>query len=48
MIMPPGKHLLLPANPLFIWGSLVAALLGNMLLTMSGMGRAAWVLTCWH
>jgi rod shape-determining protein MreD len=43
MIMPPGKHLLLPANPFFVWGSLVMAILGNMLLNMGGMGRAAWV-----
>lgn len=43
MIMPPGKQLLLPANPLFIWGSLVFALLGNMLLNMGGLGRAPWV-----
>lgn len=42
MIMPPGQQLLLPANPWFIWGSLVAALLGNMLLHIGGLGRAAW------
>ena len=29
MIMRPGHQLLLPASPLFIWGSLVAALLLN-------------------
>ena len=31
MIMRSGQQLLLPANPLFIWGSLIAALLLNML-----------------
>ena len=39
MIMPRGQPLLLPANPLFIWGSLVAALLLNMLPT----GRTPWM-----
>lgn len=42
MIMRPGQQLLLPANPLFIWGSLVAALLLNMLENMGLWGRAAW------
>jgi rod shape-determining protein MreD len=42
MIMPPGKPLLLPAHPWFIWGSLVVALVLNMLLSM-GWGRAAWM-----
>ena len=31
MIMRPGQQLLLPANPLFIWTSVVVALLLNML-----------------
>jgi rod shape-determining protein MreD len=31
MIMRPGQPLLLPANPAFIWGSLLLALLLNML-----------------
>ena len=31
MIMRPGKPLLLPAKPGFIWGTLVAALMVNML-----------------
>lgn len=31
MIMPLGKQLLLPASPLFIWTSLIAALLLTML-----------------
>ena len=31
MIMRPGQQLLLPANPFFIWGSLIAAMLVNML-----------------
>lgn len=43
MIMRPGQPLLLPANPVFIWFSLLLALLGNMLLNMGGAGRAAWV-----
>ncbi len=39
MIMRPGQPLLLPANPWFIWGSLIAALLFNML----PVGRAPWM-----
>ena len=39
MIMRPGQQLLLPANPVFIWGSLLIALLVNML----PLGRAPWV-----
>ena len=39
MIMRSGQQLLLPANPLFIWGSLIAALLLNML----PLGRVAWM-----
>lgn len=39
MIMPSGQQLLLPANPLFIWGSLIAALLLNML----PLGRVPWM-----
>lgn len=42
MIMRPGQLVLLPANPLFIWGSLVAALLFNMLMNYGVWGRAAW------
>ena len=42
MIMRPGHQLLLPANPLFIWGSLVIALTLNMLQNMGLWGRAAW------
>jgi rod shape-determining protein MreD len=38
MIMPPGQQLLLPANPIFIWGSLLIALVINML----PLGRTAW------
>jgi rod shape-determining protein MreD len=41
MIMRPGQQLLLPANPLFIWGSLLAAMMLNILLA-SLLGRAAW------
>ncbi len=43
MIMRQGQQLLLPANPLFIWASLLAALLFNMLQNMGLWGRAAWV-----
>ena len=43
MIMRPGQQLLLPANPFFIWFSLVAALMLNMVLNMGLWGRAAWV-----
>lgn len=43
MIMRRGQQLLLPANPVFIWGSLIGALLLNMLMNMGLWGRAAWV-----
>ena len=44
MIMRPGQQqLLLPANPLFIWGSLLVALMLNMLQNMGLWGRAAWL-----
>ena len=39
MIMRPGQPLLLPANPFFIWGSLLAALMINML----PIGRTPWM-----
>ncbi|MGE4240863.1 rod shape-determining protein MreD [Ramlibacter sp.] len=39
MIMRPGQPLLLPANTLFIWTSLVIALLVNML----PLGRLPWL-----
>jgi rod shape-determining protein MreD len=42
MIMRPGQQLLLPANPLFVWGSLVMALLLNMVQNMGLLGRATW------
>ncbi|MDD5332919.1 MAG: rod shape-determining protein MreD [Rhodoferax sp.] len=42
MIMRPGHQLLLPANPFFILGSLLAALGLNMVLNMGPSGRAAW------
>lgn len=42
MIMRPGHQLLLPANPFFILGSLLAALGLNMALNMGPFGRAAW------
>jgi rod shape-determining protein MreD len=43
MIMRPGQQLLLPANPFFIWFTLIGALLVNMTLNMGLWGRAAWV-----
>ena len=43
MIMRPGQQLLLPANPLFIWTTLLLALTLNMLENMGLWGRAAWV-----
>jgi rod shape-determining protein MreD len=39
MIMRSGQQLLLPASPVFIWGSLLAALLLNML----PLGRVLWM-----
>ena len=39
MIMPSGQQLLLPANPFFIWTSLIAALLIDML----PLGRVPWM-----
>jgi rod shape-determining protein MreD len=39
MIMRPGQQLLLPANPLFIWFSLLVAMMANML----PVGRIAWM-----
>ena len=39
MMMPSGQQLLLPANPLFIWSSLIVALLLNML----PLGRVPWM-----
>lgn len=41
--MRQGQQLLLPANPFFIWGSLLLALLLNMLQNIGFWGRAAWV-----
>ncbi len=37
--MRPGQPLLLPANPVFIWGSLLLA----MLLNMVPLGRTPWL-----
>jgi rod shape-determining protein MreD len=39
MIMRPGQQLLLPAKPIFIWGSLLLALVANML----PLGRTPWL-----
>ncbi|MEN9468111.1 MAG: hypothetical protein RL081_2112, partial [Pseudomonadota bacterium] len=38
MIMRPGQQLLLPASPLFIWSSLVVAMLFNMVQNMGLWG----------
>lgn len=43
MIMRQGQQLLLPANPFFIWGSMLFALLLNLFQNMALFGRAAWV-----
>lgn len=43
MMMPRGQQLLLPANPWFIWGSLLAALAFSMLQNMGLGARAAWL-----
>lgn len=42
MIMRPGQPLLLPANPWFIWASLLGALLLNMGMNIGITGRQAW------
>jgi rod shape-determining protein MreD len=39
MIMRPGQPLLLPANPLFIWSTLLLAMLANMV----PLGRTPWM-----
>lgn len=39
MIMPRGQQLLLPAKPLFIWGSLLGALLVDLL----PIGQTPWM-----
>lgn len=43
MIMRPGQQLLLPANPVFIWFSLLAALSLNMLMNVGLWGRSPWI-----
>ena len=43
MILRRGQQLLLPANPLFIWSSLLVALLLNMLQNIGFWGRAPWI-----
>ncbi|OZA85116.1 MAG: rod shape-determining protein MreD, partial [Burkholderiales bacterium 34-67-9] len=42
MIMSPGQTLLLPANPWFVWGTLLGALLLEMALQVALLGRATW------
>ncbi len=39
MIMRPGQQLLLPANPVFIWGTLLLAMITNMV----PLGRTPWM-----
>jgi rod shape-determining protein MreD len=39
MIMRPGQPLLLPANPLFIWFTLIVA----MMISMLPLGRVPWM-----
>jgi rod shape-determining protein MreD len=43
MIMRQGQQLLLPAKPLFVWGSMLCAMLINMFLNMGLTGRSPWV-----
>ncbi len=43
MIMRAGQALLLPANPWFIWGSLMGTLLLGMVLQLALLGRAPWM-----
>jgi rod shape-determining protein MreD len=43
MIMPRGQQLLLPANPLFVFTTLVVAMLVNMVANISLVGNAAWM-----
>ena len=43
MIMPRGQQLLLPANPLFVLSTLIAALFANMVANISIVGNAAWM-----
>ena len=43
MIMPRGQQLLLPANPLFVFTTLVVAMLANMVANISLVGNAAWM-----
>ena len=42
MNMPRGQQLLLPANPLFVWGSLVLAFILNLIQNEALWGRAPW------
>lgn len=43
MIMRQGQQLLLPANPFFIWATLLTAFVLNMLQNIGFWGRAAWM-----
>ena len=43
MIMPRGQQLLLPANPLFVLLTLIAALFATMVVNISLVGNASWM-----
>ncbi len=43
MIMPAGQQLLLPANPAFIWFSLLLALVLNIAPNVSGLNGLLWI-----
>ncbi len=43
MIMRQGQQLLLPAKPFFIWATLLAAFMLNVMQNVGFWGRAAWV-----
>jgi rod shape-determining protein MreD len=43
MIMPRGQELLLPASPVFIWSSLLLALVLNMVFGIMVDGPGAWI-----
>lgn len=43
MIMPAGQQLLLPANPAFIWFSLLLALVLNIAPNVSGLNGLLWM-----
>ncbi|MBT0570058.1 rod shape-determining protein MreD [Curvibacter sp. CHRR-16] len=42
MIMRPGQQLLLPANPVFIWLSMILAFVANIMLNFLANGQLPW------